>query len=465
MILEALDIEEYGHNYFVEVDMRSHHLSKFFWLVLTSLLIFTTACSSLLPPNLPVTGAVQTVIPTLSIPTTTLNPVPPLATPVATAIQAATATQSSPTVAPTATAAAAAGCAVQATFIADVTIPDNSVLSPGASFVKTWRVRNDSNCAWGPGGQAVNGLTFSGGSRLGGPISISIPQDTASGSTVDISVTLDAPTQPGTYESDWLLTTSNGTLVGVGANHAHPLTAKIVVPSAPITSGTCSYQATYISDVSIPDQTVLSPDENFVKIWRVRNDGTCTWGKDYQIDRLIFTGGDSLNAPAYVNLPSSATVTPGTTVDIPVVMHTPANPGNYEGQWKLGSSSGPWLGVGLDGQTPLTVKIIVKQTTVPLPPNRARIVFGPGDTQTHFNTALTASEPQGYILKVQAGQKMIITASGGVSIGLLDPNDQEIMLTTIQPRTWTANLNTSGDYTVVLYGNGPTSLVIEVPPL
>jgi hypothetical protein len=39
----------------------------------------------------------------------------------------------------------------QASFVTDVTIPDGSSFVAGASFVKTWRVRNSGACAWGSG--------------------------------------------------------------------------------------------------------------------------------------------------------------------------------------------------------------------------------------------------------------------------------------------------------------------------
>ena len=42
-------------------------------------------------------------------------------------------------------------CVDKPVFVADVTIPDNTVIAPGTTFTKTWRVRNDGNCTWGPG--------------------------------------------------------------------------------------------------------------------------------------------------------------------------------------------------------------------------------------------------------------------------------------------------------------------------
>ena len=44
-------------------------------------------------------------------------------------------------------------------FVDDVTIPDNTVMAPGQTFRKTWRIQNAGSCAWNSGYQ----LVFSGG--------------------------------------------------------------------------------------------------------------------------------------------------------------------------------------------------------------------------------------------------------------------------------------------------------------
>ena len=35
-----------------------------------------------------------------------------------------------------------------ATFVSDVTIPDETVISPGRSFTKTWRITNSGSTTW-----------------------------------------------------------------------------------------------------------------------------------------------------------------------------------------------------------------------------------------------------------------------------------------------------------------------------
>ncbi len=101
------------------------------------------------------------------------------------------------------------GCTLNASFVADVTVPDNTEFAPGESFVKTWRIRNSGTCNWGPGFK----LVFVGGDAMGGPASVDVPP-TAAGSTVDISVNLVAPNAPGTYRGDWRLQSDTGLLFG-----------------------------------------------------------------------------------------------------------------------------------------------------------------------------------------------------------------------------------------------------------
>ena len=49
-------------------------------------------------------------------------------------------------------------------------------------------------------------------------------------------------------------------------------------------------KADFVTDVTIPDGTVLDPDESFTKTWRLKNSGTCSWTPSYAV---IFSNGDS----------------------------------------------------------------------------------------------------------------------------------------------------------------------------
>ena len=97
-----------------------------------------------------------------------------------------------------------------ATFLSHVTLPDGSAVSPGQALVKTWHVLNSGTSNW-------NGykLRFVGGDRLGAPTETSIPT-TGSQSTVDISINLTAPTQPGNYSGYFQIINASETEVPGG---------------------------------------------------------------------------------------------------------------------------------------------------------------------------------------------------------------------------------------------------------
>jgi hypothetical protein len=127
-----------------------------------------------------------------------------------------------PTSTPVPDVTAEGGCTLNASFVADLTIPDGSVLQPGVSFVKTWRILNSGTCDW-----TDFNLVFVGGSQLGSSTIVSVPA-TSAGATVDVSVPMVAPATPGTYKGNWRMQAGDGTVFGSA------VWVSIVVP-APVT--------------------------------------------------------------------------------------------------------------------------------------------------------------------------------------------------------------------------------------
>jgi len=111
-------------------------------------------------------------------------------------------------------------------------------------------------------------------------------------------------------------------------------------PTASVTVLPCN-SAQFVADVTIPDGTVISPGTTFVKTWRLRNNGACTWTTSYD---LVFVDGDQLGASAVIDMP--ANVINGQVIDLPVTMVAPAGTGRYRGNWKLRDASGILFGVG-----------------------------------------------------------------------------------------------------------------------
>ncbi|NMB54104.1 MAG: hypothetical protein GYA15_05335 [Leptolinea sp.] len=102
----------------------------------------------------------------------------------------------------------------QAAFLADVTIADGSEIQTGTGFTKTWRLQNNGSCTWTSGYHVV----FVNGDRMGAPDEVPVTSGTVSyGSSVEASVFLKAPSEPGTYRGNFKLRSPEGELFGVGS--------------------------------------------------------------------------------------------------------------------------------------------------------------------------------------------------------------------------------------------------------
>ncbi len=104
------------------------------------------------------------------------------------------------------------------------------------------------------------------------------------------------------------------------------------------TAPTCIYDADFVSDVTIPDDTELAPGTAFVKTWRMRNSGTCAWEPG---TRWAFDSGDQMQGPDEITVPATE---PGTTADISVNLIAPATPKTYTGFWRMRRPNGDVFG-------------------------------------------------------------------------------------------------------------------------
>jgi hypothetical protein len=100
------------------------------------------------------------------------------------------------------------GCYDEA-YVSDVMIADGSILAPGEEFVKTWELQNTGSCDWSEDFL----ITFSSGDDMDGD-NTEIDEAVEAGDTAEISVSLIAPDDEGTYTGYWKLTTENGTVFG-----------------------------------------------------------------------------------------------------------------------------------------------------------------------------------------------------------------------------------------------------------
>lgn len=115
-----------------------------------------------------------------------------------------------------------------AQFVADVTVPDGTSYAPGATFKKTWRLKNIGSCAW----TTSYALIFDSGEKFGAPTSVNFPITVNPGQTVDLSVDMTAPSAAGHFFSYWKLKNASGAIFGIGSTAKSSFWAEINVTSS-----------------------------------------------------------------------------------------------------------------------------------------------------------------------------------------------------------------------------------------
>jgi hypothetical protein len=107
----------------------------------------------------------------------------------------------------------------------DVTIPDGTVLAPGEMFSKTWRLKNVGSCKW----TRFYTIVFFSGNSLNAHQTHYLPAEVEPGETIDVTVDMEAPMEPGEYQSNWMLSNADGELFGIGPHGDAPFWARILV--------------------------------------------------------------------------------------------------------------------------------------------------------------------------------------------------------------------------------------------
>ncbi len=210
--------------------------------------------------------------------------------------------------------------------------------------------------------------------------------------------------------------------------------ASLTLPSlaaSPTATMSCSDRATFIDDVAIPDGAAVSPGEQFVKVWRLQNAGTCPWTQVYT---LVFFGGERMGAPLEVAL--GAIVPPGATIDLAVDMTAPMAPGVYQGFWRLRNPAGVQFGIGPSGDQSFWVKITVVAPETALPtitltqtpsPTPAVLASGsldlaPGSSADLDAGALNPASGADLLFDEGAPSNRLLRPRDGARLGLYSPS-------------------------------------------
>jgi Ig-like domain-containing protein len=112
------------------------------------------------------------------------------------------------------------------------------------------------------------------------------------------------------------------------------------------------YRLKFQQDISIPDNTLMTPAQVFTKTWQVQNTGICTWKPGF---KLVLIGGLAMGGSPFT---LDAAVNPGSKIQISIKMVAPTNQtGIVQGTWRMTDDNGNPFGDAL------TCVIVVPNTT------------------------------------------------------------------------------------------------------
>jgi hypothetical protein len=192
------------------------------------------ACSSPAPTSTPTidlnpvrTEVAATVLAQVTRALALTPSITPLPSPTATKLPTSTPTQTaspSPSAMPTLSVGTPkAGTVNQAQWVSQ-SIADDTIFAPGETFTITWRLKNVGTSTW----KAAYLLRYYSGDTFGASKEIPLGREVQPGGTVDITIRMKAPAKPGSYRSDWVMSTE------FRSNFKEPVYLKITVP-APVT--------------------------------------------------------------------------------------------------------------------------------------------------------------------------------------------------------------------------------------
>ena len=102
------------------------------------------------------------------------------------------------------------------------------------------------------------------------------------------------------------------------------------------------YDLSYVRDVTIPDNTVMTPGQTFTKTWLVSNSGTCAWEPGFVFNVV---GGEAMDG---VSVTLNQTVDPGRQYEFSIPMVAPTDiTGEIKGIWQLSDTNSNFFGDGV----------------------------------------------------------------------------------------------------------------------
>lgn len=195
-------------------------------------------------------------------------------------------------------------------------------------------------------------------------------------------------------------------------------------------------KAEFIADINVLPGTVMAPNTEFIKTWRLKNVGSCTWTTSYRVQLLA---GEQMNAPFSVRLPVN--VPPGQTFDVSLYMTAPSTVGTHRGYWILYNDTGEEFGIGLQGNQPWFVDIVVSNVVSTATPSVTP--GGPTNSPTPSSAPTATPLPGTYFdFVAQAHTATWSNAEGQLPYPGIDGNPNGFAFKVDNPRLETGAVDT-----------------------
>jgi hypothetical protein len=135
------------------------------------------------------------------------------------------------------------------------------------------------------------------------------------------------------------------------------------LPLPEVDPATCLNSVEFVEDINFPDDTIVAPGEEFVKTWRLRNNGTCPWIEGYKI---VAVDDEPIEGDTEMDI--EAPVAPNQTTEVSVTLVAPEEPGTYRSNWQMNDADGDLFGVDGFLDDAFWVQFGVSATATPAAP-------------------------------------------------------------------------------------------------
>jgi hypothetical protein len=184
---------------------------------------------------------------------------------------------------------------------------------------------------------------------LAAPTSTSLPTNTSAAVVTFAAATAAGASPTGNTGTGALPTISFNSTPVTNSTNANttplagftPLATSAGIAATASLGDACNNSA-FEGDVTVPDGSVMKPGQDFVKTWKIRNTGSCTWDEGFA---LVFIGGDRKIDPYDFKFKNSSDfVAPGEAIDISINLTAPLAEGKYQGTWRMQNDKGFYFG-------------------------------------------------------------------------------------------------------------------------